>query len=268
MANHTGWSESSGTPGQLRHINKNHLHVDYAYQRMVNEAKVIAIARDFNWMAFGTITVAHRNGSYFVVDGQHRVLGARKRQEITDLPCIVLETKSQIEEAQGFLTAQTQRKPISASQKFKALLVVEDPHALKVNRLVESVGRSAANSSCATTVQCLALLLRLVERQEATLMRVWPLIAQVSIGHPLYERLVDGFVYIESHMPAGESLGGAKWSKRAMAVGLTGLMNAATSASAFYKKGGAKVWGEGMVQALNYGLRNRLELTNSSGGES
>ena len=251
---------SEDQPGHLRQIHKNHLYIDYGYQRELNENKVLNIARDWSWMAFGTITVSERDGKLFVVDGQHRVFAARKRPDIEMLPCVVLDSKTQIDEARGFLTAQTQRKPITTVQRFKALLVVKDPSALIVDELVRQSGRVVGHSSCQSTVQCTSVLLRIAALNEKTLRKLWPMIVSLSSGHPIYERLVDGLFYLETHMPEGQSLLCQKWSKRLSNIGINGLMDSAAVASSFYKKGGAKVWATGFLNAINSGLRNRLEI--------
>ena len=50
------------------------------------------------------------------------------------------------------------------------------------------------------------------------------------------------------------------WLKRVKKAGVDALLEGAAKASAFYSHGGAKVWAAGMVEAINRGHRNRLEL--------
>ena len=93
------------SPGALRMVKKGDLQVDHTYQRNANEMKLIAIAKDWSWIACGAIVVADREGVLFVVDGQHRVLAARKRSDIAELPCLVFKTHEAKQEAKGFLAA-------------------------------------------------------------------------------------------------------------------------------------------------------------------
>lgn len=248
------------SPGALRMVKKGDLQVDHTYQRNANEMKLIAIAKDWSWIACGAIVVADREGVLFVVDGQHRVLAARKRSDIAELPCLVFKTHEAKQEAKGFLAAQTQRKPVTSVEKFRALVVVEDPAALVVQELLDQTGKTPGNGMSPGSVKCVGILLRWANDDAATLCAVWPLIVAVSANEPLHQRIVEGLMYIAKRMPSGSSLMDKEWQKRVLKVGATGLLDGAAKAGAYYATGGAKVWAAGMVEAINRGHRNRLEL--------
>jgi hypothetical protein len=249
-----------GAPGHQRMVNKNDLQIDHTYQRNANDMKLMAIARDWSWIACGSIVVADREGVLFVVDGQHRVMAARKRSDITELPCLVFKTHEAKQEAKGFLAAQTQRKPITSVEKFRALVTVEDPAAMVVQELLNSTGHAPGNGMSAMSVKCVGVLIKEADTDAATLCKVWPLIAVVSEGKPVHARLIEGLLYIEKRMPEGDSLTDRDWLKRVKKAGVDALLEGAAKASAFYSHGGAKVWAAGMVEAINRGHRNRLEL--------
>lgn len=247
-------------PGELRDIKKGDLQIDAQYQRHANESKLMAIARDWSWIACGAIVVADREGVLYVVDGQHRVLAARRRSDISTLPCLVFRTSAARQEAQGFLSANTQRKPITSADRFRALLTVENRAAMMVQDLLQQAGRSAGGSS-ASSVKCLNVLMKWAESDETTLRRLWPLMTCLCHEQIFSERIVEGLMYVEKRMPNGESLDDPAWSKRVLKVGYATLIESAAKASAFYARGGARVWAVGMVEALNKGYRNRLELS-------
>lgn len=248
------------TPGALRWVKKGDLQVDHTYQRNANEMKLIAIAKDWSWVACGAIVVADREGVLFVVDGQHRVLAARKRSDIAELPCLVFKTHEVKQEAKGFLVAQTQRRPVTSVEKFRALVVVEDRAALLVQELLDQAGKVPGNGMSPGSVKCVGALLRWANDDAATLCSVWPLIVAVSSGQVIHRRIVDGLMYIAKRMPTGSSLTDREWQKRVLKVGVTGLLDGAAKAGAYYAFGGMKVWAAGMVEAINRGHRNRLEL--------
>jgi hypothetical protein len=50
-----------------------------------------------------------------------------------------------------------------------------------------------------------------------------------------------------------------EWN-RLKRVGSTGLMEGASRAAAFYRRGGHKVYGVGMLESINYGCRTRLVI--------
>lgn len=254
-----GWTVQDA-PGHHRMVDKNDLLVDHAYQRDTNERKLMAIARSWSWVACGSIVVADREGVLFVVDGQHRVMAARRRSDIAELPCLVFRTYDARQEAEGFLAAQTQRKPITAVEKYRALVTVEDRAAMMVQELLMSTGHTAGNRAGEAWVKCLGVLIKEAGADAVSLRRVWPLISTVSGSAAIHGRLVEGILYIERHMLSGASLADPEWTKRVKKVGRDALLEAAAKAAAFYARGGAKVWAAGMVEAINRGHRNRLEI--------
>lgn len=251
-------------PGELRMLNKRLLRVDEQYQREATESKVKEIARAWSWLACGAVMVAEREGLYFVYDGQHRVLAALRRSDIENLPCVVFRTAGTKEEAEAFLRANKNRKSLNGLAKFRAATAAGHPAALLVQQLISGVGRTPSEVSSGTTVRCLALMMLHAERQPDVLKRVWPLIAEVCAGNPTHERVMDGLLYIENHLPQGESLLDREWRKRVLRVSYDGLLGAANRFAAAYAKGGAKVWGLGMVEAMNKGCRTHMRLV---GGE-
>lgn len=253
-------------PGELRMLNKRLLRVDERYQREATEPKVKEIARAWSWLACGALLVAEREGVYFVFDGQHRALAAARRSDIDNLPCVVFRTAGTKEEAEAFLRANKNRKPLNGLAKFRAATAAEQPAALLVQQLISGVGRTPSDVSSGTTVRCLALMMLHAERQPDVLKRVWPLIAEVCAGNPVHERVMDGLLYVENHLPEGESLMDKEWRKRALRVSHGGLLGAANRFAAAYAKGGAKVWGLGMVDAMNKGFRTHMKLVGSGEG--
>lgn len=247
-------------PGELRWLNKKALRIDEQYQRDATETKVKELARAWSWLACGTLLVAEREGLYFIFDGQHRALASLRRSDIDKLPCVVFRTTGSKEEAEAFLRANKNRKPLNSLAKFKAATTAEHPSAILVEKLISSVGRTASAAASGTTVRCLALMMVHAERQPDVLQRLWPLVAIVCSGRSVHERILEGMIYIENHLPEGQSLLDKEWHKRVLRTGYDGLLGAANRFSAAYSKGGAKIWALGMVEAMNKGFRNNMTL--------
>lgn len=254
-----GWTIKD-RPGALLDIPKGDMRVDETYQRAANENKIRAIAREWSWIACGVIIVAERDNVFYVVDGQHRVIAARRRADIKTLPCIVFETTGAVEEAAGFLRANTQRKMLGGVDRFRALVATGNPAAVFVRDLCAAVHREVKATGAANSVRCVMTLLKYAAQDPKTLEKLWPLINSLHEGEVISERIVEGLMYLEQHMPKGESLTDRKWHDRVLRIGAASLIEAANKASAFYARGGAKVWAIGMVQALNYKHRYRLIL--------
>jgi hypothetical protein len=86
-----GWTVTD-EPGVLRMLHKDHLLVPAEYQRDANEDKVRKIASEWSWLSFGAVIVGHRGGKYYTIDGQHRVLAAKRRSDVGEVPCVVFKT--------------------------------------------------------------------------------------------------------------------------------------------------------------------------------
>jgi len=244
--------------GSLKMLDKHILRIEVAYQRNLNDQRVLALARSWSWVACGTITVAYRNGKYYVVDGQHRVMAARQRSDIQLMPCIVFDTRSLKEEAVGFYNANVNRTPLKAVEKLPSLIVQGDAAAILVQRLIEESGRLPGRPSGPNTVCCIHSMLKWAKNQPSILQRTWPLITEVCRGHVMDERILSGLLFIELH--AGESLLNKRNYDRVMKVGAEGLVIAATRAAQIMARGNDKIWAQGIIEVLNKNCRYRLNL--------
>src|SRR5699024_415301 len=86
----------------VRLISVDLLTTDMTYQSPVKESHVKDIVKNFNPEAAGIITVSHRDGKYYVPDGQHRV-EVYKRMGIKYIYAEVHEGLTQEEEAEMYI---------------------------------------------------------------------------------------------------------------------------------------------------------------------
>ena len=116
------------------------------YQRPPAEEQVIKLAMKFSWDDFGYVVVSFRDGAYWVVDGQHRLLGL----ELTDLvqeenkgqvPALIYEGMTIADEADLYLRINTDRKNTHAMHAWKARLV-SDEKVAEIEKIVEKEGFS------------------------------------------------------------------------------------------------------------------------------
>lgn len=247
------------SPGVLANVKKTDILFDHEYQRSQNKAKILEIAKNWSWLAMGVITIADRGGQLYAVDGMHRVSAALLRSDIETVPCIIFKTSDVREEATGFVQANTLRKPISTFDKHRALLVAGDETAALVERLLDDGGfEPSTNSSKKNGVKCYGILHKLAKNKRDALLSAWPLVCAVCNGRMLSERILEGLVLIEA--VGSEKVSSKKWSNIVLSVGFDALLDGAQSAAAYYSRGGAKVWADGMLQVINKGRRHRLEL--------
>jgi len=255
-----GWTVID-EPGTPRLIVKQLLLVDESYQRVATaESKIKAIAAAWSWVACGSITVGSRNGAFYVIDGQYRTLAARRRADIEVLPCLVFATAGAEQEAAGFLAANTQRRPITSVDRHRALVIVGDEAAIHCQTLIEASGRDISRDSRPTTFACLTMLRKHVTQNQNTLDALWPTMLLLCDGEVFHEQLLDGLMFLETHIADGKTLTAGKWQKRLLKIGYSELLKGIKTASAAYARGSAKICAIGILAKLNHGVRDNLEM--------
>ncbi len=247
---------SHDQPGLQMMIPKGDLTVDPSYQRTVHatDLKVKRIASEWSWIACGSIIVADRDGEFFVIDGQHRVLAARKRSDISRLPCIVFASVSPQREAEGFLRANRNRKPMKTIDAFKGMLVAGDPIAQKVLHFAERAGRHVGDGGGSTVISCVAAVIRIIETDEDIANRIWPLVVSVCQGQSLHGELMTGLFELE-RTADGQSITDPAFAAKILRIGYFGLLDGIAKAKAYHGKSGARVWAIGLANAINHGQR-------------
>lgn len=253
-------------PGEYRWVPIGDVEVDPSYQRGENDTKSNDIARNWSWIACGVILLALRFGKYFIIDGQHRWLAAKKRGDIMHLPCMVYGTADIAAEAQAFLKVNNSRKPITGLDRYRAAVVAREPQALVVEDLLHQAGRAAVNGSSTTGVCCLSNLMTMAKQDEAALRRIWPLITEICDGRNIDYRLVVSLFYIERAQQDGGTISRGLWRDRIVSTGAEKLIEAAGRAAAYHATGGPKIWAGGMVDQLNYKCRHVLAINGSVTG--
>ena len=128
------------------------LRIDASYQRgmeePVSQNLIARIARGWNWDLCQPLTVSRRaNGHLYVIDGQHRLAAARRRGDIAELPCVVVNYADAAAEAASFVAINQQRKALSKLDLFRAAVASGQPRALAISRALAKAGLSIAPHS-------------------------------------------------------------------------------------------------------------------------
>lgn len=246
---------------EFKYIAKGTLQVDIPhYQRPTSEAKSGEISRKWSWLACGALVVALRpRTGYWAIDGGHRVMGAMKRSDIQDLPCLIWRMNDIVAEAEGFKKINTHRRFVGIADLFNAQVTSENPHALIIEELLESIGRTHTPGQ--TGVSCLSVLyMQLKTGREADLRRIWPLLHALHGNSTITEHMTAALCYIENHLKDGQSLMEPRWKNRILGLGMAELMVASQKASQFWGKGSAKVHANGILMRLNKQMKTQLVL--------
>ncbi len=131
-------------PGELQWISIDELNCDYDYQRAHD--KVNGIASTWSWDLVGCLEVCIRDNKYYVIDGGHRLEGAKLRN-IDKLPCYVgYHESTKQHEAETFVKINSLRRNITPLQKMKAGLVAKDKMYVAIDHFCRKNGFIPGNS--------------------------------------------------------------------------------------------------------------------------
>lgn len=158
-----------GSPPTLEWVDVGRLQVDEAYQRSIegktSQRLIASMCQQWDWRLCQPLAVSRRTDTgLWVIDGQHRLAGARARGDIPHLPCVISSFDTVEAEANSFVALNTKRQKLSQRDLFAASLASGDPHAHKALSLIEAAGLQLARHSnyaswkpgwiiCATAVQ-------------------------------------------------------------------------------------------------------------------
>lgn len=127
------------------------------YQRILNTSFSKQIAANFDMNKVGTITVSFRDGGFNVIDGQHRVYGARIAK-VPMLMCQVLHGLAYEEEANLFMDLNRIRKGLLVFDYFNAGIEAKNEGALDIKYVVEKNGLGISRGTGKNKVQALTTL--------------------------------------------------------------------------------------------------------------
>jgi len=256
-----GWTVKD-EPGLFMMVNKHEINIHPAYQRHLVNSKVLEIAKAWSWLACGVIIIGERGNEFWAIDGQHRVAAAKKRNDINELPCLIFSTESVEQEARGFLDVNTGRKPVSGIDKFKASIATGDENAKFVSTLLSEVGITVkAVAQGRRELKSIAWAINKAADNRVAFEVVIRLVSELCEECPVSEWLLDGLLYLHIN---GLDLTDKKNRERIVKIGAFRLVESAKRASAYFSRGGAKVWGNAMLDEFNKGLRTKISLAQTA----
>jgi hypothetical protein len=257
-----GW-QIKDAQGELQCHHKDSLQIDKTYQRDGSDAKIGRMTQNWSWLACGVLIVARRpDRSLWVIDGQHRLLAARRHSGIQLLPCIVFEAAEVSIEARGFLDVNGNRKPVTAMQKQRALVAVGDEIAVFIEQEVLDCGLVLDKHS-PNGVAFVSMLKKCAAQNRDNFTKT----LQACAGLCLFEnvkphaRLFAGLWHLQR---AIGGLDDARFVARINAIGARRLIDAANRAAALVGHGQNSVLANGMLAEINKGLRHKFTLEGSS----
>lgn len=139
-------SKPLGEKPNLEWLAKDILRVDDKYQRSAKSERsrrnIEKMTRNFSWEYFGAVIVApNEDGTFNVIDGQHRLLAALGRDDISEVPCVILNgSGTTSRQAKSFSAINTNRVNINSLGKFYAAVAAEDDDAVVLAKILQDAG--------------------------------------------------------------------------------------------------------------------------------
>lgn len=255
------WS-TGGSRGEFQWIAKNDLNIDSRYQRdQVSEAKVREIARGWDWLMLGCLSVIEReDGSFWVFDGGHRARASFYRDDVKELPCIVHKVATVSEEAKAFVARNTMVSNVAAYDRHKASVCAAEPVSLAVQSLLDEFGLIAikGGTNGAGYISCIGTLQSCVEEDTEDTRKVLRFLLSIAgdrqvVGKvlasmfTLYRHFKPRFDILEKY---GEKIG--RHSQREIEVKIGQF---ATECG----KGGNVIGAKAILDLINHRNRTRIE---------
>lgn len=145
-------------------------------------------------------------------------------------------------------------------EKFRVMVKLNDPGAVKLQRLADECGRKIDRQASANSIACIARLLYHMRYYPDALDRVWSVLLEVCEGEVFNNRIVEGIVWLEHNLPEGKSLAHPTYKRILCSIGYKALLKQIQDTIKYEDQSGMAIWGQGILKALNKRLRNRLEL--------
>lgn len=193
---------TGGPQGEFMLIDKRELSIDDAYQRgQISEAKVREIARNWDWLFLGAISVVVRpDGSYWIFDGGHRVRAAFYRSDISALPCMVHPLESLSAEAKAFVARNTMVSNVSAMDRHQASITAGEPVALQTKALLDKFGiRAVKRALNSHSIACIGSLRKAVAEDYDDASRTLEFCIQQASGEAITRDVFEGIFTLQRH---------------------------------------------------------------------
>lgn len=161
---------SASLPG-LRFVPIEQLIIDDRYQRSIEKRgkqNILKIAKNFDWCKFSPVVLSQReDGSYAIIDGQHRTHAAALCG-ISEVPAIITQMTIE-QEASAFSWVNGSVTALTPNQIFKAALTALEPWAVMCDAAVSKADcrlmpyNKSANAKKPGEVYCVTLVRKFVD---------------------------------------------------------------------------------------------------------
>ncbi len=243
-------------------IAKEDLNIDGEYQREeVSKAKVLEIARDWDWKLFGTLSVIMReDGTLWVYDGGHRCRASFRRDDIKELPCMVFVAKDEKTEAKAFIGANTMKSSVSAYHKHRAAVITGEPVAVAVQAILDKYGYFPTQTSNKKYgFSAINTLHSMVKEDRVLAEKVFAAARSIAQdGETISGEVMGGMFTCQKKLSGKADILTNGHLERLKRESLPGIEQAIRREKHIVGKGGATISAKAVLDVLNKGKKRRL----------
>lgn len=173
-------NETYGAPPKLKWLPLDLLQIDQRYQREIKRdgwKMVRKIANGFQWARFQALIVSgpDKIGDFAVIDGQHRLEAARLLEDVSEVPCLVIDAEDIQRQARTFKGINKDRKRVTRVNVFWADVAAGEEGANKVVAVCRDCGvtisRAGTGRQKPLHTVAVAAIERLIRLDEGSLRR-------------------------------------------------------------------------------------------------
>lgn len=222
----TGKVEQSA---RLKWIALDQMQVNPLAQRELNQARVDHLAAHFDLDQIGNPVVNFRGGSYWIIDGQHRV-EALRACGFTDekIQCWAYDGLTSEQEAEVFLK-RNDTLTVAALPKFRSAVHAGRPLETDIDRIVRSLGLCVSADKVSGAIGAVGTLGRVYARGPAVLARSLSIIRDAYGDAGFDAPVIDGMGHLCARYNGDLDIGEAVTKLSKAHGGVSGLLNKAES---------------------------------------
>jgi len=263
-----GWANVDPKwPGEFRLVPLKELIVDHSYQRAPGGEKNINETADlFDWIAFGCVVAMQRkNNTLYVIDGQQRVLAAKKREDIENVPCIIFRSPSSEMEAREFININTRRKNVTAYAKFRAACFAGMQPERTIAEWISSIGLKVENGAEKNNIEFAHVLVMTWKYDDANCREAILIQRAITPNEQLHSSIHKGLWWL-----LREGVDVREHVRKLMIAGGKPALLAAIKRMSIETNTpeSVAVCGRGILALINKRLRNKIKIASLSDGKT
>lgn len=179
----------------LRWVPLDKMRVNPLAQREVNEARVDKLVSELSLEQIGFLTVNHRDGWFYLIDGQHRAEALRKygfAEELVQCYCYDGDNALTPEEEAEVFLKLNDTLAVSAFDKFTKGITAGRPEETDIDRIVRSLGLRISRDKGNGAIRAVAALRKVYRLSPTALTRSLRIVRDAYGDAGLEAALIEG----------------------------------------------------------------------------